>query len=80
MADDQRRTLYGLEGATRPFPNLVQLVLKGVDLPFGLIKGGAFGGDEQASILGSRVAQEGSPDGSGQIRGSEPDIEFEGFE
>jgi hypothetical protein len=52
-----------LEGSAGSFPDLVQLVLQGIDLPFHLFEGCTFRSDEQASVLAPGVAQEGNPDG-----------------
>jgi hypothetical protein len=57
------RVSANLERLAGSFPDLVQLVLQGVDLPLHLFEGGAFRSDEQASILAPGVAQEGSLDG-----------------
>ncbi len=56
----QPKDLADLEGSAGAFADLVQFILKGVDLPFHLLEGCAFRGHEQAAILASGVAQEGN--------------------
>lgn len=46
-----------LEGALSSLANLVQCVLKRVDLPFDLFEGRALWRDEQAAVLAPCVAQ-----------------------
>jgi hypothetical protein len=47
-----------LERSAGSLADLVQLVLQGIDLPFDLLKGSAFWGDEQTSILVPCATQE----------------------
>ena len=57
-----------LECALSSLADLVQLVLKGIDLPFNLFEGCALRCDEQASILTPSVAEEGNLHAGGVVR------------
>lgn len=54
-------TSCDLECSPGAFPDLVQLVLQGIDLPFHFLEGGALRNGEQAPVLTPGVTQEGNP-------------------
>ena len=72
--------LGDLEGSPGSFPDLVQLDLQGIDLPFHLFEGCTFRSDEQAPVLASGVAQEGNPDGCRVVWCSRLDVQLKGSE
>jgi len=69
-----------LEGALSSLADLVQFVLKRVDLPFDLIegRGRALWRDNQASILAPGVAGEGNLHAYRVVRCSRPHFELQG--
>jgi hypothetical protein len=69
-----------LEYALSSPADLVQFVLKGIDLPFDLFEGRALGRDKQASILAPGVAEERNLHACRVVRCSGPDFEFLGSE
>jgi hypothetical protein len=65
-----------LECALSALADLVQFVLKGIDLPFDPFEGRALGRDKQASILAPGVAEEGDLHACRVVRCSRPDFEL----
>jgi len=56
-----------LERSTGSFPDLVQLVLQGINLPLNLFEGVALRRDEQAPILAPGIAQESNLEASPNV-------------
>jgi hypothetical protein len=69
-----------LERTLSSLADLVQLVLKGIDLPFIFFEGRALGRDKRASILAAGVAEERNLHAGGVVRCFWPDFELQGSE
>ncbi len=69
-----------LEGALSSLADLVQFVLRRVDLPLDLFERRAFWRDKQASVLTPGVAEEDNLHACRVVRCSGPDVEFQGSE
>jgi hypothetical protein len=61
-------------------PDLVQLVLQGIKLPFDLLKGTALWGDEQASVLAPNVSQKSNPDRCRVVGSAVLNVQLKGAE